>query len=444
MLLEELPRHRHRRDAPGRRRLLHLCRRRPLHERLDRPSAGACSTRPASRRRPGSISIRVEGAHHLRLSFAGSEEDCREAVRRLEGWLRRPDACAPTDLGCGRDPAVSDAQASDAIRLAHGEGVVWVSALRSAEDRLGLRPPAGALRASGSGGVSTTATGSGSGLGAAGSGSAASGSGAAPAAAPHRRRLGPRRRLEAQRLLRGSRTGRSIGSAAELPPSRDRQRSRSRGSPSGRDALPRAARARARGRGRRGAPRRRPAAVASLVAAGLAQARGAPLSGRPRRSSASSSLVLLVGFRRALGAASAVRRPRSLAAAAAAAPAAAAAVARRPRPSSSSPSRGRDVRSPSASASSSSSSISSSISARPRRRRSSAGAMASIWTPVAGALCSSSSAGSPRSIAKVVVPVSASSATTAIVHAEAGLELAQMGALLVEDVERRPPRACAR
>jgi aspartate/methionine/tyrosine aminotransferase len=29
----------------------------------------------------------VEGAHHLRLSFAGSEADCREAVRRLKGWL---------------------------------------------------------------------------------------------------------------------------------------------------------------------------------------------------------------------------------------------------------------------------------------------------------------------------------------------------------------------
>ena len=31
----------------------------------------------------------VEGAHHLRLSFAGSEEDCREAVRRMGAWLRR-------------------------------------------------------------------------------------------------------------------------------------------------------------------------------------------------------------------------------------------------------------------------------------------------------------------------------------------------------------------
>ena len=29
----------------------------------------------------------VEGAHHLRLSFAGSEADCREAVVRLRGWL---------------------------------------------------------------------------------------------------------------------------------------------------------------------------------------------------------------------------------------------------------------------------------------------------------------------------------------------------------------------
>jgi aspartate/methionine/tyrosine aminotransferase len=30
----------------------------------------------------------TEGAHHLRLSFAGSEEECREAVRRLGAWLR--------------------------------------------------------------------------------------------------------------------------------------------------------------------------------------------------------------------------------------------------------------------------------------------------------------------------------------------------------------------
>jgi aspartate/methionine/tyrosine aminotransferase len=30
----------------------------------------------------------IEGAHHMRLSFAGSESDCREAVRRFAGWLR--------------------------------------------------------------------------------------------------------------------------------------------------------------------------------------------------------------------------------------------------------------------------------------------------------------------------------------------------------------------
>lgn len=29
-----------------------------------------------------------EGAHHVRFSFAGGEEACREAVRRLKGWLR--------------------------------------------------------------------------------------------------------------------------------------------------------------------------------------------------------------------------------------------------------------------------------------------------------------------------------------------------------------------
>ena len=28
-----------------------------------------------------------EGSHYVRFSFAGSEEDCREAVRRLKGWL---------------------------------------------------------------------------------------------------------------------------------------------------------------------------------------------------------------------------------------------------------------------------------------------------------------------------------------------------------------------
>jgi aspartate/methionine/tyrosine aminotransferase len=30
----------------------------------------------------------IEGAHHLRLSFAGSEDDCREALRRLRSWLK--------------------------------------------------------------------------------------------------------------------------------------------------------------------------------------------------------------------------------------------------------------------------------------------------------------------------------------------------------------------
>jgi aspartate/methionine/tyrosine aminotransferase len=27
-----------------------------------------------------------EGWHNLRFSFAGSQEDCREALRRLKGW----------------------------------------------------------------------------------------------------------------------------------------------------------------------------------------------------------------------------------------------------------------------------------------------------------------------------------------------------------------------
>ena len=30
----------------------------------------------------------VEGAHYVRFSFAGSDDDCREAVRRLATWLR--------------------------------------------------------------------------------------------------------------------------------------------------------------------------------------------------------------------------------------------------------------------------------------------------------------------------------------------------------------------
>jgi aspartate/methionine/tyrosine aminotransferase len=30
----------------------------------------------------------IEGSHYLRLSFAGSEQDCREAVARLKGWLK--------------------------------------------------------------------------------------------------------------------------------------------------------------------------------------------------------------------------------------------------------------------------------------------------------------------------------------------------------------------
>jgi aspartate/methionine/tyrosine aminotransferase len=36
---------------------------------------------------PGADFDAEEGAHYLRFSFAGSEEDCREAVRRLRGWL---------------------------------------------------------------------------------------------------------------------------------------------------------------------------------------------------------------------------------------------------------------------------------------------------------------------------------------------------------------------
>lgn len=38
---------------------------------------------------PGPDFDPVEGSHHLRLSFAGGEAVCREAVRRLGDWLRR-------------------------------------------------------------------------------------------------------------------------------------------------------------------------------------------------------------------------------------------------------------------------------------------------------------------------------------------------------------------
>jgi aspartate/methionine/tyrosine aminotransferase len=38
---------------------------------------------------PGTDFDPIEGAHHVRISFAGSEADCREAVSRLRGWLTR-------------------------------------------------------------------------------------------------------------------------------------------------------------------------------------------------------------------------------------------------------------------------------------------------------------------------------------------------------------------
>ena len=36
---------------------------------------------------PGVDFDAAEGSHYLRLSFAGSEQDCREAVSRLARWL---------------------------------------------------------------------------------------------------------------------------------------------------------------------------------------------------------------------------------------------------------------------------------------------------------------------------------------------------------------------
>jgi aspartate/methionine/tyrosine aminotransferase len=38
---------------------------------------------------PGLDFDRLEGNHHMRFSFAGSESDCRDAVARLRGWLKR-------------------------------------------------------------------------------------------------------------------------------------------------------------------------------------------------------------------------------------------------------------------------------------------------------------------------------------------------------------------
>jgi aspartate/methionine/tyrosine aminotransferase len=53
---------------------LHFCRR-MLEE------AGVATT-------PGLDFDPIEGGHHMRLSFAGSEGDCREAILRLRAWLR--------------------------------------------------------------------------------------------------------------------------------------------------------------------------------------------------------------------------------------------------------------------------------------------------------------------------------------------------------------------
>ena len=60
--------------------------------RFTNDSIGFCEAHARGSRRRGdarvSTSTPGEGAHYLRLSFAGSEEDCREAVRRLGAWLR--------------------------------------------------------------------------------------------------------------------------------------------------------------------------------------------------------------------------------------------------------------------------------------------------------------------------------------------------------------------
>ena len=37
---------------------------------------------------PGVDFDATEGSHYMRLSFAGSEADCREAVRRMRAWLK--------------------------------------------------------------------------------------------------------------------------------------------------------------------------------------------------------------------------------------------------------------------------------------------------------------------------------------------------------------------
>ena len=41
-----------------------------------------------SRRRPASISIRVDGRHFIRFSYAGSQDEMREAVERIGTWLK--------------------------------------------------------------------------------------------------------------------------------------------------------------------------------------------------------------------------------------------------------------------------------------------------------------------------------------------------------------------
>ena len=86
--------HRHRRHASRRRRLLHLCRHRPLHERFDRPSANACSRRRASRRRPGSTSTRSRARTTCASPSPGRR---RIAARR----------CGGCGLGCGLSARLS-------------------------------------------------------------------------------------------------------------------------------------------------------------------------------------------------------------------------------------------------------------------------------------------------------------------------------------------------
>ena len=89
ILLDGLPRAGFDSFPPGRWRVLSLCRHLPLLDRQPLRSQPACSKRRAWPRPRASISIRTAERNFLRLSYAGSANDMREAVERIGDWLRR-------------------------------------------------------------------------------------------------------------------------------------------------------------------------------------------------------------------------------------------------------------------------------------------------------------------------------------------------------------------